>query len=112
MQPRLGSLVLRNENFLFLPTILLLLNVIDVATSSYGLSIGLREINPLFSLSVTVLTGKFLGCGMLFVSSYLQYKFYPNAKIYMATVLYALIFVYLLGTANNLVLILKVVGTY
>ena len=110
MQRTLGSLVFRNESFLFLPTILLVLNVIDVATSSYGLSIGLREINPFFSLTAAVLACKFLGCGMLFAASYLQYRFYPNAKGYMATVLSALIFVYLLGAANNIILISKVLG--
>ena len=88
--------------------ILLALNVIDVVTTGYGLSIGLREINPLFSLSGVVLFGKFFGCGVLFATSYLQFRFFPQEKNYIAIVLSVLIFVYLLTTSNNIVSIIGV----
>ena len=110
MEKGVRSVRLDSWRFLFLPTVLLVLNMIDVATTSYGLSIGLHEFNPLFSPSATVLFGKFLGCAMLFGSSYLQYKFYPNSRGYIAVVLCVLIFVYLLTTANNIISIVRVLG--
>jgi len=107
MEPTLGSLNSRGRKFLFLPTVLLMLNIIDVVTTSYGLSIGLREINPLFSLSVLVLFGKFLGCAALFATSYLQNRLYPQGKNYIAVVLCIVIFVYALTTSNNLIFIFR-----
>ena len=108
MQPTLGTLNSAGRKFLVLPTVLLMLNVVDVASSSYGLSIGLREVNPLFSLSAMVLLGKFFGCAALFATSYLQHRFYPEGKNYVAVVLVVLIFVYLLTTSNNVVHIFQV----
>ena len=107
MQPSLGTLSSAGRKFLVLPTVLLMLNVIDVASTSYGLSIGLREINPLFSLSGIVLFGKFLGCAALFATSYLQHKFYPKGNNYIAVVLVILIIVYLITTSNNIIHILQ-----
>jgi len=46
------------------PSILLILNAVDVITTGYGLSLGLSEGNPLFSIAV--ISGKFFGCGIPF----------------------------------------------
>ena len=83
---------------------LLVLNVIDVITTAYGLSIGLKEMNPLFSFAAV--PGKFLGCELLFVASWFQDRSNSVAR-YVNTAILSVVVVYLFVVGNNMLLILR-----
>jgi len=88
---------------LVLPTILLILNLADTLTTRYGLSLGLAEANPFFSFTATPL--KFLGCGTLFVTSFLQNRLHPKAKSINDVILGIVIAVYVCVVLNNMLTI-------
>ena len=75
----------RKYSFLVLPGFLFFLNVADVMSTRWGLSVGLVEMNPLFSFAVVPL--KFMGCGILFLASYLQNRLAPGMKVINAAIL-------------------------
>jgi hypothetical protein len=103
MQRRIESLLTRNSSFFVFPAALFLLNVVDVLSTSWGLSHGLAEMNPLFSFSVVPL--KFLGCGLLGLTSYVQHRLNPRAKTVNAVIL-CVVVAYLLEVVNNICCIL------
>lgn len=107
MRFRFESLLTRNSNFFLLPAVLFFLNVVDVLSTSWGLSHGLVEMNFLFSFSVVPL--KFLGCGLLGLASYVQYRLNPCAKAVNVAIL-GVIVGYLLVVVNNIYCILLVSG--
>lgn len=89
-----------------LPAILLVLNMIDALMTEYGLSIGLREVNPLFSL--VAIPAKFLGCIVLFATSYLQDRINPKAKTINDTIVCIVVILYLFVLSNNALTIIHV----
>jgi hypothetical protein len=93
----------RSNNSFKLPMTLLFLNVIDVLTTSWGLSHGFVEMNPLFSFAVVPL--RFLGCGVLFLTSYLLNRLNLKTKILNAVIL-CVVIVYILVAINNIFWIL------
>ena len=105
MRYRIGTSLLKNDNALVLPAILLILNALDVLSTIYGLSRGAREMNPLFSYAV--IPGKFLCCDILFITAYLQNKLNPKARCVNITILSVTI-IYLFVIINNSLSILKI----
>jgi len=85
--------------------VLLLLNVIDVLTTGWGLSHGLAEMNPQFSFAIVPL--KFLGCGALFFTSYLQSRLSLKTRILNAAIL-CVVIGYVFIVFNNVFWILYV----
>ena len=98
MRNNVEALLTRKSVTLSLPFVLLFLNVVDVLTTGWGLSHGLQEINPLFSVGVIPL--KFLGCSIIGYTSYLQYQLNSNAKAVNAVIL-IIVFAYLAVVVNN-----------
>jgi hypothetical protein len=92
-------------NVFALPAILLILNLVDVLTTNYGLSRGLIEINPLFSYAV--IPGKFLGCGILFTTSYLQSKLCPKTRVINDIIISIIIAFYVFVVLNNILAIIR-----
>jgi hypothetical protein len=105
MRLRIESLLTRNGNFLLFPAVLFFLNVVDVLSTGWGLSRGLVEMNFLFSFSVVPF--KFLGCGLLGLASYVQYRLNPCAKAVNVAVLIVIV-AYVLVVVNNICCILLV----
>jgi hypothetical protein len=106
MRYRIDALLAKKINVLALPAVLLILNLIDAITTGYGLSHGIQEMNPLFSYAVV--PGKFLGCGVLFVTSYLQNQLNPKAKYVNAAILCVVIIIYLFVVVNNIFSLLTI----
>jgi len=101
IQPRIGS---RHYLKVFtLPALLLTLNVLDIISTQYGLTIGLREINPLFSNAI--IPGKFLGCTVLYFSSFFANRLDSKVKTCVDGILCCVIIFYVLVLANNILLI-------
>jgi hypothetical protein len=84
----------------FLPTLFLVLNLIDVLTTKYGLSIGLVEMNPLFS---AIIPGKIFVCATFFATSYFLHRYKVWTKQLNNVVLIGLIVFYLIVVINNLI---------
>jgi hypothetical protein len=101
---RIDVLLTRKNNFFVLPAVLLLLNVADVLSTRWGLTIGLVEMNPLFSFAAIPL--KFMGWGILFVASYLQNRLAPTARGVRALILCIAIAQFIVVT-NNIYWIFK-----
>ena len=99
------ALIRQYSNVLMLPALLFLLNAIDVLSTSWGLSNGLVEMNPMFSFGIVPL--KFLGCGVLGVTAFLQNRLNPNARA-VKTVILCVVIAYMLVVANNIYYILQV----
>lgn len=72
-------------------------------TTSYGLSLGMREINPLYS-DVGVF-GKMFGCAVLFGVCYVQYRWQINTKKINNIILGLLILFYVAVITNNITII-------
>lgn len=85
---------------LFLPTVLLMLNFVDVYTTNYGLANGLTEMNPLFSNSIV--PAKLSACLLFFFTSYLQDKWNIRTKRINDIVLSILITFYVTVVINNI----------
>jgi len=92
---------------IFLPSILLVLNIIDVVSTNYGLLYGLQEINPLFSNAI--IPGKLLGCAILFVTSFLANRLSPKVKVLNNAILSCTVIFYLFVIVNNALLIIKII---
>jgi hypothetical protein len=86
-----------------LPAILLFLNLVDALPTSYDLSRGLVEDNPLFSY--TERPAKLLCCGTFFATSYLQSRLNTEAKIINDIILCVLVVVHVIVVLNNMVAI-------
>lgn len=104
MQTRVNQLLVISRVF-FLPTILLMLNLVDMLSTNYGLSLGLTEINPLYS-NVAVL-GKMFGCCILFAVCYVQYRWQTNTKKINNIILGLLILFYVGVVINNFTAIIS-----
>jgi hypothetical protein len=106
MRYGIGASLLKNDNALVLPAILLILNALDVLSTIYGLSRGALEMNPLFSYAV--IPGKFLCCGILFITASIQNKLNPKARYVNITILSVTI-IYLFVIGNNTLSILNTI---
>jgi hypothetical protein len=84
----------------FLPTLFLVLNLIDVLTTKYGLSIGLVEMNPLFS---AIIPGKIFVCAIFFATSYFLNRYKVWTKHLNDIALIILIVFYVVVVLNNLI---------
>jgi len=102
------GLLFGRSAFLTLPLSVFLLNIADLLTTNWGLSNGLIEMNPLFSFGFFVPL-KFLGCGMMGLASYLQYRINPASKFLKAGFLCVAI-VYSVVIINNFQCILQVLS--
>ncbi len=100
-----ASKVLIASRIFILPVTLLFLNLFDVLTTNYGLSLGLAEANPLFS--DTIVPFKFLGCGILFITSYFQNHLYPETRKVNCAILGFAITLYTFVILNNVLTILR-----
>jgi hypothetical protein len=88
-----------------LPAILLTLNAIDVATTFFGLSHGLNEMNPLFSFAV--IPEKILGCQILLIASWFATRL-SFATRYVNIAILSLVVLYFFVVGNNILLILHI----
>jgi len=104
LQSRMSRLPVLGRVFA-LPAILLILNIVDALTTSYGLSRGLVETNPLFSYAA--IPAKLLGCGTFFATSYLQSRLNPKAKIINDIILSIMIVIYVFVVLNNTLTIIR-----
>lgn len=91
---------------LLLPSILLVLNIIDAVSTNYGVLHGLQEINPLFSNAV--IPAKFLGCAILFATSFLVNRLSPKVKILNNAILFCAVIFYVFVIVNNAFLIIQI----
>lgn len=105
MRYSVDALLTRNSGPFVWPVVLLVLNVVDVMTTGWGLSHGLLEMNTLFSFGVVPF--KFFGCGILGVASYLQSRLDPKARFVSAVIL-VMVIVYLLVVVNNFFCVFQV----
>jgi len=105
MRYSVDALLTRNSGPFVWPAVLLILNVIDVMTTGWGLSHGLLEMNTLFSFDVVPF--KFFGCGILGVTSYLQNRLNPTARVVNFVIL-CVVIAYMLVVVNNIYCILQV----
>jgi hypothetical protein len=101
---RIDVFLAHKNKFFVLPAVLLLLNIADVMSTRWGLTIGLVEMNPLFSFAIVPL--KFMGWGILFVASYLQNRLAPTSRVVDAAI-FCMTIAQLIVVTNNVYLIFK-----
>ena len=88
-----------------LPAVLLVLNMVDALMTEHGLSVGLREVNPLFSFAA--IPAKFLGCTALFATAYLQNRLNPKAKIINDAVVCIVVIFYFFVVGHNALTLIR-----